>query len=123
MKTLNKVYLLGRLGHDPEFKAVNNGVKLVNFSLATETNIKRGDKWETQTEWHRIVAFQGLADLVEKKLKKGSRAFIEGRIQTKSWTDDNGNKRFLTEIIAKNLIPLDTKKYIDPFQIEDDISL
>ena len=106
-RTLNRVTLLGRLGADPEVKYTQNGTAVANLSLATDNRIKRGDQWETQTEWHRVVAWGKLAEIAQEYLSKGSSLCLEGRLQTRQWEDKDGNKRYTTEIIAQNLVFLD----------------
>jgi len=107
MASLNKVMLIGNLGKDPEVRAIPSGVKVANFSIATSENYtgKDGNKVE-KTEWHNIVMWRGLAEVAEKYLKKGSPVFIEGRLQTRSWDDQSGNKRYTTEIVADNMVML-----------------
>jgi len=102
--TLNKVMLLGRLGADPELKYTPNGTAVTNFSMATNQVWK--DKSGTQqekTEWHRIVAWQRLAEICGDLLKKGSLVYIEGKLQTRNWDDKQGNKRYMTEIVAETM--------------------
>ena len=110
-KSLNKVILIGNLGKDPELSYTASGVAVAKFSMAT------GERWKDQdgnvqerTEWHNIVAWRKLAEICGQYLKKGSKAYIEGRLQTRSWDDKNtGVKRYATDIIADNLIMLDAK--------------
>lgn len=101
---VNKAILIGNLGSDPELKYTPNGIAVASFSLAT--NERRQDKdgnYKDHTEWHKIVAWRKLAETVGEYLKKGSQVYIEGKIQTRSWEDQNGNKRYQTEIVAQNL--------------------
>jgi single-strand DNA-binding protein len=107
MASLNKVMLIGNLGKDPEVRAIPSGVKVANFSIATSENYtgKDGNKVE-KTEWHNIVMWRGLAEVAEKYLKKGSPVFIEGRLQTRSWDDQSGQKKYMTEIVADNMVML-----------------
>lgn len=102
--SVNKVILLGNLGKDPEVRNLEGGAKVVKFPLATSETYKdkSGNKVE-QTEWHNIVVWRGLADIAEKYLRKGSSVFIEGKIRSRSWDDKDGNKRYITEIVADNL--------------------
>ena len=103
--SVNKVILLGRLGGDPELKYTPSGAPVCNFSLATsETwNDKSGQKQE-KTEWHRIVVWGKLAELCNQYLKKGRQAYLEGRIQTRSWDDKaTGSKRYATEVMATTI--------------------
>ena len=100
--SVNKVILLGRLGQDPELKYTPSGAAVCNFSLATSetwTDKNSGQKNE-KTEWHRIVVWGKLAELCNQYLAKGRQAFVEGRLQTRSWDDQNGQKRYTTEINA-----------------------
>jgi single-strand DNA-binding protein len=108
MGSLNKAMLIGNLGKDPEVRAVPSGVKVANFSIATTesyTDRNSGQKVE-KTQWHNIVMWRGLAEVAEKYLRKGSQVFVEGRIETRSWDDQNGQKRYMTEIIADNMVML-----------------
>ena len=104
MGSLNKVMLIGNLGKDPEVRAIPSGAKVANFSIATSENYtdKNGQKVE-KTEWHNIVMWRGLAEIAEKYLRKGSQIYIEGRLQTRTWDDQNGQKRYTTEIIADQM--------------------
>ncbi|VAW12435.1 Single-stranded DNA-binding protein [hydrothermal vent metagenome] len=97
--SVNKVILVGNVGKDPEVRHLDSGVAVANFPLATsETYIaKNGDK-VTTTEWHNIVMWRGLAEVVEKYVTKGKQLYIEGRIRTRSYDDQSGNKRYITEI-------------------------
>lgn len=105
MAGLNSVELIGNLGADPEIRFTQSGKQVANFNMATNerwTERESGDKKE-KTEWHRIVAWQGLAGVVESYCKKGSLIYIEGRLQTRDWTDKDGTTRYTTEIVARNL--------------------
>jgi len=100
---VNKVILIGNLGADPEVRYAQNGTAIANFRLATtETWKKEGEK-EEQTEWHRIVTFGRLAEICGEYLSKGSKVYIEGRIQTRKWEDRDGNPRYTTEIVAREM--------------------
>lgn len=102
--SLNKVMILGRLGQEPELKYTPAGAPVCNFSVATSENWtdKNGQKQE-RTEWHRIVVWNKLAELCNQYLSKGRQVFIEGRLQTRSWDDKDGNKRYTTEINASTV--------------------
>lgn len=102
--SVNKVILLGRLGQDPELKYTPGGAAVCNFSLATTESWtdKSGQKQE-KTEWHRIVVWGKLAELCNQYLGKGRQAFVEGRLQTRSWDDKDGSKRYTTEIMASTV--------------------
>ena len=111
MAGVNKVILVGNLGKDPEVKYLDNGVAVANFSLATTESYKNkeGEK-VSQTEWHNIVLWRGLAEVAEKYLKKGASVYIEGKIKTRKWEDKDGNTRYNTEILADNMTMLGGKK-------------
>ena len=98
---LNKVILIGNLTRDPELKAIPSGTKVCTFSLATNRVYKDKDgKKQEVTEFHNVVVFARVAELVAQYLKKGSQAYVEGRLQTRSW-DQNGEKKYRTEIVAE----------------------
>ena len=107
-KSVNKVILVGNLGKDPEVKYTPSGVPVAKFSLATNERYKdKGGEWQDRTEWHNIVAWQRLAEIVGEYVKKGSKVYIEGRLQTSSWEDkQSGEKKYKTEIIASDLVLL-----------------
>lgn len=108
---VNKVILIGNVGKDPETKTLESGVKVAKFPLATsETFTTKDNRKVTNTEWHEIVVWRGLAEVVEKYVKKGNPLYIEGKIRTRSWEDKNGNKRYTTEIVANELQMLGTKQ-------------
>lgn len=108
MRGLNKVTLIGNLGNNPEIQNLENGIKVAKFSLATsETYRDDNGQNHTNTEWHSIVLWRGLAELAEKYLRKGSLVYLEGKIKTRSYTDKNNEKRFVTEIIGENFLMLD----------------
>ncbi len=106
---LNKVMLIGRLGSDPEIRYTADGTPVANFSLATDSPVKRGDQWESETEWHRIVAWRRLAEICSEYLSKGRLVYVEGRLRTRQWEDRDGNKRWTTEIIARDIQILEPK--------------
>ncbi len=102
--TVNKVILLGRLGKDPDMRYAPSGTAIASFSLATNHNSKNADgNWETQTEWHNVTLFGKTAEVAGEYLKKGSLTYIEGRIHTESWEDQNGQKRYTTKIIGNEM--------------------
>jgi single-strand DNA-binding protein len=108
--TVNKVILIGRLGSDPELRYIPNGDAVANFRIATNRVWKdREGNQQEKTEWHRIVAWRKLAERCGEYLKKGSHVYIEGRLETRSWEDKNGNKRYVTEIIANRMQMLAAK--------------
>ena len=101
--SLNKVFLLGRLGTAPEMRSTANQLSVTTFSLATTEIRNTSGQRQEYTEWHRIVAWGKTAEICNQYLTKGSPVFIEGRLQTRSWDDKNGVKRYTTEIIASNI--------------------
>ncbi len=102
--SVNKVILVGRLGRDPESRFTGSGQAVCNFSLATDRSYKdRNGQTQKQTEWHKIVAWGKLAEICQKYLKKGSQIFIEGRIQSRQWEDQQGQKRTAFEIVANEM--------------------
>jgi single-strand DNA-binding protein len=104
-KSVNKVILLGNVGKDPEIRATGGGTMVANFSLATTDRTKdQTGNWTDRTEWHNLVAFQRTAEIVRDYVKKGSKLYIEGKIQTRSWDDKtSGEKKYRTEIIVNDL--------------------
>jgi len=107
---LNKVFLIGNLGQDPEVRHTNSGQPVANLRVATSRRVKdRDGNWNDQTEWHSVVCFARTAENVAQYLHKGSKVFIEGRIQTRSWDDREGKKQYRTEVVAENLRFLDSR--------------
>ncbi len=107
---VNKALLIGRLGKDPEVRYTPDGMMVTNFNLATDEQWKDKNGQRVQkTEWHRIVTFGKLAEICGNYLSKGKLVFVEGRIQTRSWEDKDGLKRYTTEIVAANMQMLDSK--------------
>jgi single-strand DNA-binding protein len=108
---INKVILIGNLGQDPEVKYMPNGGAVTNVTIATSESWKDKNTGETQekTEWHRVVFFRRLAEIAGEYLKKGSKVYIEGKLQTRKWQDQSGNDRYTTEIIANEMQMLDSR--------------
>lgn len=110
-KGINKVILIGNLGNDPDARATTQGTTVTNLSVATDESYK--DKQTGQmvpkTEWHRVVMFNRLAEIARDYLKKGSKVYIEGKLQTRKWQDQSGQDRYSTEIIANELQMLDSR--------------
>ena len=105
MAGINKAIVVGNLGRDPETRYFQDGTAVANFSVATSeswTDKQTGDKKE-KTEWHRVVAFGRLAEICSEYLTKGKQVYIEGRLQTREWEDKEGNKKYTTEIIAREM--------------------
>jgi len=111
MASVNKVILVGNLGKDPEIRYTSNSIPVASFPIATTEYYKdkNGNRQEI-TEWHNIVAWRGLAELSEKYLKKGKQLYVEGKLRTRSWDDKDGNKKYMTEVIADNFVLLGKKE-------------
>ncbi|MBQ9407429.1 MAG: single-stranded DNA-binding protein [Desulfovibrio sp.] len=111
MASLNKVFLIGRLGRDPELRNTQGGMSVCNMSVATdESYTDRNGNAVKRVEWHNVIAFQRQADNCAKYLAKGSQVFVEGSLQTRKWQDKNGQDRYTTEIKAMRVQFLDNKK-------------
>ena len=108
MAGVNKVILVGNLGKDPEVRHLESGVMVANFPLATTESYKDRNSGERRqvTEWHNVVLWRGLAEISEKYLKKGNQVYVEGKLRTRSWQDQEGNTRYTTEVIADNMTML-----------------
>ncbi len=102
--SVNKVILVGNLGKDPEIRSTNDGTKIANFTLATSENWRdkaSGERRE-RTEWHRVAVFNDrLVEVIEKYLKKGAKVYVEGALQTRKWTDKEGQERYTTEVVLQ----------------------
>jgi single-strand DNA-binding protein len=119
-RTLNKVIMIGNVGKEPEIKYTPSGVPVVSFRLATsEFWTDRDGILKEHTDWHTVVAWRGLAEVIQKLVGKGSRIYIEGKIQTRSFEDKNGIKKHITEILAENMLLLDQKKHKEHFSEYD----
>src|SRR6202049_5245911 len=107
-KSVNKVTLLGNLGKDPEVKYTPQGTAVAKLALATNERYKdKEGQWQGRTEWHNVVLWQRLAEIAGEYLKKGSKVYIEGRLQTRSWDDkQSGQKKYMTEVVANDLVLL-----------------
>lgn len=104
--SLNKVMLIGNVGKEPDVRYLDNGVAVASFTLATTERgyrLQNGTEVPERTEWHNIVLWRGLAETVEKYVHKGDKLFIEGKIRSRSYDDQNGVKRYITEIFADNM--------------------
>ncbi len=108
---INKVILIGNLGRDPEVRYSPNGGAIANITLATSESWKDKNTGEQveKTEWHRVVFFRRLAEIVGEYLKKGSKVYIEGKLQTRKWQDKDGNDRYTTEVVANEMQMLDSR--------------
>ena len=110
MRGVNRVMLIGNLGKDPDVQFLEGNIGVAKFPLATTETFKdRSGKLVSQTEWHTVVLWRGLAELAQKYLHKGSLVYIEGRLRTRSWEDKEGNRKFATEVVGDNLIMLDKR--------------
>lgn len=110
MRGVNRVMLIGNLGKDPDIQFLEGNIAVAKFPLATTETFKdRTGKLISQTEWHTVVLWRGLAELAQKYLHKGSLVYIEGRLRTRSWEDKEGNRKFATEVVGDNLIMLDKR--------------
>ena len=113
--SVNKVILVGNLGKAPEMRYTPQGTAVCTFSLATSERYKdRDGQQQEKTEWHNIVAWRGLAEICGKYLEKGKQIYIDGKIQTRSYDDRDGNKRYITEIVADNMQMLGSKGAASP---------
>ena len=132
MASVNKVIIIGRLGKDPEFKVIPSGKAVANFSVATTDRwTDQGGQKQEKTEWHNIVAWGRTAEIANQYLKKGNPVYIEGSLQTRTWDDGDGKKRYMTEIVANSLQMLGNKgdsgrpasqaQATQPSNIEDDL--
>ena len=135
MRGVKRVMLIGNLGKDPDVQFLEGNIGVAKFPLATTETFKdRTGKLVSQTEWHTVVLWRGLAELAQKYLHKGSLVYIEGRLRTRSWEDKEGHKKFATEVVGDNLIMLDKRHdgmlpgaafgdHLDGFQTQDLSSL
>jgi single-strand DNA-binding protein len=107
-KSVNKVILVGNIGKDPDVKYTPSGVPVAKFSLATNERFKgKSGEWQERTEWHNVIAWQRLAEIVGEYVQKGNKLYVEGRLQTSSWEDrQSGDKKYKTEIVAHDLVLL-----------------
>lgn len=111
---VNKVTLIGNLGKDPEVKHFENGGSVARITLATNESYRdKEGNWQNQTEWHNVVAWRSLADRAEKELKKGSLVYVEGKLKTRQYKDNNGVDRYVTEVEAYTLRSLEKRERQD----------
>ena len=119
-RSLNKVMLIGNVAKDPELKFTPSGIPVTSFRLATTESWKEKDgTLQEHTDWHSIVAWRGLAEIITKLVRKGSKIYVEGRLQSRSFEDKNGNKKYVVEVLADNMLILETKKTKDSEQNND----
>lgn len=112
MKSVNKVILIGNLGKDPELKYTPQGTPVAKMAMATNERFKGKDgQWQDRTEWHNVTAWSKLAEIAGQYLKKGSKVYVEGRLETRSWDDKaSGQKKYMTEVVANELVIMDAKE-------------
>lgn len=129
MSSLNKATLIGNVGKDPDIRTMQSGDKVANLTLATSEKWKDKNTGEQResTQWHNVVIWGSLADVVERFVKKGFKLYIEGKIETRKWQDQNGNDKYTTEIVLRgyggNLVMLDSKPMSNGYgDLKDDIS-
>ncbi len=110
-RSLNKVMLIGNLGKDPEVRHIENGAAVANFSIATSEQYKDRNTGQiiTNTDWHNIVIWRGLAEVAEKYLKKGDKVYIEGKLRSRSYQDQQGITKYITEVVADDMVMLGNK--------------
>lgn len=114
--TVNKVILIGRVGQDPELKYTSGGTAFLNLSVATNTSHKGQDGNKTEnTEWNRVIVWRKLAEMIAQYAKKGTRVYVEGKLQTRSWEAD-GQKKYITEIVAENMQLLESRQSGESYQ-------
>lgn len=120
--SVNKTILLGNMGGDPDVRHMTNGEAVISFSLATTESWrdKASQEKKEQTEWHRIVVYGKLAEIVAKYAKKGSQLYVEGRLRTRKWTDQNQTSRYTTEIVANEIHVLANRNFYEDDSIEDE---
>lgn len=121
-RTLNKVMLIGNVGKEPELKETPGGVPVTSFRMATSESWKdREGNLKEHTDWHTIVAWRGLAKVINQLVTKGTRIYVEGRIQTRNYDDSDGNRRQVVEILADNVLVLEDRKNGRNSESDDDI--
>ena len=120
---INKVILIGNLGKDPEVRVLESGTKVAKFTMATNENYRdKNNEWQTITEWHNVILWRYLAESAERQLKKGSLVYVEGKLTSRKYQDKDGNERYITEVVANVMRPLDRRdsQGDTSFPLEDD---
>jgi single-strand DNA-binding protein len=110
---LNKIMIIGRLGRDPEMRFTASGRPVAAFNVATLRGYNNDGERKTETEWFHVVTWGNLAELCKKRLHKGSRVYVEGRLQTRNWEDNEGQRHYRTELVAQEMIFLDDGEFLD----------
>ena len=107
---MNKIIVIGNVGRDPELRYTANGKSMVQFSIATNHRYQdQAGEWQEQTEWFRVIAWNQLAERVMERIQKGSQSYVEGRLQTRTWTGNDGKERKEVEIVANTILSLDRR--------------
>ncbi len=110
-RSLNKVMLIGNVGKDPDVNFTGSGIPVAQFRLATtESRKDKEGQYQEHTEWHTIIAWRGLAEIIQRLVHRGSRVYIEGRLQTRIFEDQSGVKKYFTEVVADNMLLLDGRR-------------
>jgi single-strand DNA-binding protein len=110
LASVNKIIVIGNVGRDPELRYTANGKSMVKFSLATNHRFQdQNGEWQEQTEWFNVIAWNQLAERVMERVQKGSQAYVEGRLQTRTWTGNDGKERKDVEIVANTILALDRR--------------
>ncbi len=110
-RSLNKVMLIGNVGKDPDVNFTASGIPVAQFRLATTESRKDKDgQYQEHTEWHTIIAWRGLAEIIQRLVHRGSRIYVEGRLQTRIFEDQSGTKKYFTEVVADNILLLDGRR-------------
>jgi single-strand DNA-binding protein len=109
--SLNKAMIIGNLGRDPEMRYTPNGQSVTQFTVAVNRNFKGSDgEWQEETEWFRVVAWGQTGERAAENLRKGVKVYVEGRLQTRNWEDQTGNKRYTTELVADRVVSLERRQ-------------
>ena len=121
---MNRVFLLGHVGQDPEIRATKGGTVTANFSLATSERVKKGEKWEDATEWHNVCAVARTAEIIRDYVKKGSKLLIEGKLQTRKWDDKKtGATHYKTEVFIRDLTLMGDGGKAAKGSVSDDVGI
>ncbi|MBI5325011.1 MAG: single-stranded DNA-binding protein [Ignavibacteriae bacterium] len=124
-RTLNKVLLVGNVGKEPDFKYTSSGIPVVTFRMATtEVWRDKENNMQEHTDWHTVTAWRGLAEVIQKIVKKGSKVFVEGKLQSRQFDDKSGQRKQVVEVLAENILLLEYKKFArEEVEITDEFSL
>jgi single-strand DNA-binding protein len=122
MASLNKVMIIGNAGRDAEMRFTANGTALTNFSVAVNRNFRRDGEWQSETEWFNVTVWGEAAERIGTWLTKGKQVYVEGRLQTRSWENEDGVKQFRTEIVADKVLPLGRREEEGGFDRDEGFS-